>query len=112
MNALRPAQTNVGAHSDEAEAQAAAKAAGIGRDDIVEADWHPIAFSPAAMVAVDHLQGWVVLAVRGTLNGHDTLTDTCADHTPFLGGFAHAGFAAAAWQASIYQSCLMRKVKL
>ena len=36
--------------------------------------------------------------MRGTLSGHDTLTDACAEPVPFLAGHAHAGMAAAAWQ--------------
>jgi len=55
------------------------------------------AFNPVAYVAHDQGAGWVVLAIRGTLSGHDTLTDACAAPASFPGGHAHAGMAAAAW---------------
>lgn len=64
----------------------------------MSAEWHPMPFSPAALVALDHASRWVVLAVRGTLSGPDTITDACAHSAPFLGGTAHAGFALSAWQ--------------
>ena len=82
----------------DVEALAAAAAAGIPAHDMLAACWAPGPFQPCAYVALDRAQGWVVLAVRGTLSGHDTLTDACAEPVPFLCGHAHAGMAAAAWQ--------------
>lgn len=82
----------------DVEALAAAAAAGIPPQDMLSACWAPGPFQPCAYVALDRAQGWVVLAVRGTLSGHDTLTDACAEPVPFLDGHAHAGMAAAAWQ--------------
>ena len=40
----------------------------------------------------------VVVAVRGTVTGGDLLTDACSTSVPFLGGWAHAGMVASAWQ--------------
>jgi hypothetical protein len=86
------------AHSDEVEAAATAVAAGLPPGAIVAASWRASEFQPVAYVAVDEASQWVVLAVRGTLSGHDTLMDACAEPCPFPGGHAHAGFVAAAWQ--------------
>jgi hypothetical protein len=86
------------AAAPDAEVAAAALAAGIPCADILSACWAPGPFQPCAYVALDRAAGWVVLAVRGTLSGHDTLTDACAAPVRFLSGWAHAGMAAAAWQ--------------
>ena len=86
------------AHSDEVEAAATALAAGLPAGAIVAASWRASEFQPVAYVAVDEASQWVVLAVRGTLSGHDTLMDACCEPCPFPGGHAHAGFVAAAWQ--------------
>lgn len=86
------------AHSDEVEAAATALAAGLPPDAILAASWRASEFQPVAYVAVDKTSEWIVLAVRGTLSGHDTLMDACAEPCPFPGGHAHAGFVAAAWQ--------------
>lgn len=83
-----------------AEAAAAAAAADIPPSCILHACWVPSEFNPVAYVALDEAAGWVVLAIRGTLSGHDTLTDACATPAAFPGGFAHAGMAAAAWQVA------------
>jgi hypothetical protein len=62
--------------------------------------WHrdPALFVPVLFVAVDSAHGWVVVSVRGTLAATDVVTDLCAESVPFLGGRAHAGFSASAWQ--------------
>lgn len=77
---------------------AAARSAGIDANDIVSADWCTLAFSPASYVAVDRTYNNVVVAVRGTVTGGDLLTDACSTSVPFLGGWAHAGMVASAWQ--------------
>ena len=77
---------------------AAARSAGIRPEDIVSADWCTLAFSPASYVAVDHGAETVVVAIRGTVSGGDLLTDACSTSVPFLGGWAHAGMVASAWQ--------------
>ena len=98
----RSSQPQLSAGSDadvtDVDALAAAAAAGIPAQDILSACWSPGPFQPCVYVGLDRAQGWVVLAVRGTLSGHDTLTDACAEPVPFLSGHAHAGMAAAAWQ--------------
>ena len=96
----QPRLSSVGSDTDvtDVDALAAAAAAGIPAQDILSACWSPGPFQPCVFVAIDRSQGWVVLAVRGTLSGHDTLTDACAEPVPFLSGHAHAGMAAAAWQ--------------
>jgi len=62
--------------------------------------WHrdPALFVPVLFIAVDSAHGWVVVSVRGTLAATDVVTDLCAESVPFLGGRAHAGFSASAWQ--------------
>ena len=62
--------------------------------------WHrdPSLFVPVLFIAVDAAHGWVVVSVRGTLATTDAVTDLCAETVPFLGGRAHAGFSASAWQ--------------
>ena len=77
---------------------AAARSAGVAPEDIVSADWCTLAFSPASYVAVDVAARAVVVAVRGTVTGGDLLTDACSTSVPFLGGWAHAGMVASAWQ--------------
>ena len=77
---------------------AAARSAGVAPEDIVSADWCTLAFSPASYVAVDVVSSTVVVAVRGTVTGGDLLTDACSTSVPFLGGWAHAGMVASAWQ--------------
>eukprot|EP00238_Polyblepharides_amylifera_P011409 CAMPEP_0196574638 /NCGR_PEP_ID=MMETSP1081-20130531/4317_1 /TAXON_ID=36882 /ORGANISM="Pyramimonas amylifera, Strain CCMP720" /LENGTH=950 /DNA_ID=CAMNT_0041892729 /DNA_START=248 /DNA_END=3100 /DNA_ORIENTATION=+ len=82
----------------ELDTQAAARLAGISEEDILDAQWSNMAFSPCCYLAVDHTEQWVVLSVRGTACAGDTLTDCCAEVVPFLSGHAHAGILAAAWQ--------------
>ena len=62
--------------------------------------WHrdPSLFVPVLFIAVDSAHSWVVVSVRGTLAATDVVTDLCAASVPFLGGRAHAGFSASAWQ--------------
>jgi len=86
-------------HNDEVEVTATANAAGIPAHAIVAACWRPTSeFQPVAYVAVDEASRWIVLAIRGTMSGQDTLTDACCEPCPCLCGHAHAGFLAAAWQ--------------
>lgn len=78
--------------------EACAKSAGIAPTDIIDADWTGTEFSPSAFVAVDAAEGVVVLSIRGTWEAHDALTDVSSSSVPFLGGWAHAGMVASAWQ--------------
>jgi len=82
----------------EAEAAAYARAAGVPLSSLRRGvRCVPCAFNPVAYVVWEARQPWVVVAIRGTLSGHDTLTDAAATPTPFPGGLAHAGMASAAW---------------
>ena len=78
--------------------ETAAKHANVSPEDILVADWETLQFSPASYVAVDRNEKLVVLAIRGTANGSDFITDACSTSVPFLGGFAHSGVVMSAWQ--------------
>jgi hypothetical protein len=75
-----------------------AKHANVDIEDILIADWETLQFSPASYVAIDRNEKLVVLAIRGTFNGTDLVTDACSTSVPFLGGFAHSGVVMSAWQ--------------
>ena len=77
---------------------AAARSAGIDPADIVSANWSTLTFSPASYVAIDRGAKTVVVAIRGTAQLEDLLTDACCTSVPFCGGWAHAGVVASAWQ--------------
>lgn len=78
--------------------EACAKACGIDKEDVVEAEWMGKEFAPSSFVAVDRDEERVVLSVRGTWEFHDALTDVNSESVRFLGGWAHAGMVASAWQ--------------
>jgi hypothetical protein len=52
--------------------------------------------APAHIVYMDHLTRSMVISIRGTASLSDVITDAVCSSTPFAGGFAHAGVAAAA----------------
>lgn len=52
--------------------------------------------TPRCFVAIDHSEGAVVVAVRGTMSLHDCLIDALGDNIPFCGGFGHKGMVNAA----------------
>eukprot|EP00898_Chlorokybus_atmophyticus_P003642 jgi/Chlat1/4279/Chrsp29S04368 len=85
-----------GVAAAERHTAAAAAVAGLQLQDIVLSAWSPDLFCPCAYVGVDHSQKWVVVAVRGSLDNADWLTDLSADSVPFLNGWAHRGMVAAA----------------
>ena len=79
---------------------ACAKSCEIDAGDVIDADWNGTEFSPSSFVAVDRAEGKVALSVRGTWELHDALTDVNSESVEFLGGWAHAGMVASAWQVA------------
>ena len=80
--------------------EACAKSCEIDAGDVIDADWNGTEFSPSSFVAVDRAEGKVALSVRGTWELHDALTDVNSESVEFLGGWAHAGMVASAWQVA------------
>ena len=84
----------------ELASEACAKSCEIDAGDVIDADWNGTEFSPSSFVAVDRAEGKVALSVRGTWELHDALTDVNSESVEFLGGWAHAGMVASAWQVA------------
>lgn len=80
--------------------EACAKSCEIDAGDVIDADWNGTEFSPSSFVAIDRAEGKVALSVRGTWELHDALTDVNSESVEFLGGWAHAGMVASAWQVA------------
>jgi hypothetical protein len=87
--------------ADRLEASAASVAAAVAA---------AVVPAPAHIIYLDHLTHSMVIAIRGTASLSDCITDAVCTSTPFVGGFAHAGVAAAARAMALDQE-LMKLVK-
>jgi len=82
---------------------------GIKREDIIDVSWSSKHFSPGHVLVIDHSTRSVVLAIRGTFNTKDTLTDLVGSYSPFKGGQAHTGILKATKTKAEYLIPLVMK---
>ena len=82
----------VGRNSDE---KALLKYLQINKEDLILSNWdndfEKSLFTPGYYVALDHKEKSIMLALRGTLNIGDVITDLVASNTNFLNGYGHSG---------------------
>lgn len=64
--------------------------------DLLFAHWKELTFEPAFCVARARERGWLVLAVRGSIDWRSLLTDATAHATPIAEGYTHEGMLRAA----------------
>ncbi|EGG22406.1 hypothetical protein DFA_04525 [Cavenderia fasciculata] len=79
------------AGTDSLNTKVIIKHLGIDKKDIIATKWFSSKYSPGHYVAIDHKTKSVVLAIRGTFNHFDVITDLVCTSSNYSGGGAHLG---------------------